>query len=99
MVRNFTSNLGNTNGNFSQAGMWKLKNILIPKEMDPPMAKLDKLGNLITAPVALKNLYLKTYVERLRHREMKFNLNSNYLKKVELWEMRFNYLKTRITCD
>jgi hypothetical protein len=30
---------------------------------------------------------------------MKANLYSNYLKKVELWEMRFNYLQTRITCD
>ena len=37
MVKQFTSTLGN--GNISQAGMWKLKNQLVPKEMDPPMAK------------------------------------------------------------
>ena len=52
MFKKCTSNLMNTNVNYSQAGMWKLKNILILKEMDPPMAKLDKLGNLIIAPDA-----------------------------------------------
>ena len=97
MVKQFTSTLGN--GNFSQAGMWKLKNQLVPKEMDPPMAKQDKRGNLITAPAALKNLYLETYVERLRPREIKPNLISNYLSKVELWELRFSYLKTQKTSE
>ena len=29
------------------------------------MAKMDKLGNLITAPEALKNLYLQAYVENV----------------------------------
>ena len=79
--------------------MWKLKNQLMPKEMDPSMAKVDNLGNLITAPEALKNLYLKTYVDRLRHREIMGEYTSNYLKKVELWEMRFEYLKGKTTSD
>ena len=67
--------------------------------MDPPMAKRDSLGNLITAPEALKNLYLETYVERLRHREVKSGFISNYQKKVELWDMRFKYLKNKVTND
>ena len=79
--------------------MWKLKNQLVPKERDPPMAKMDNQGNLITAPEALRKLYLGTYVERLKHREIKANFSSNYLKKVELWEMRFDYLKNNITQD
>ena len=61
------------------------------------MAKQDKYGNLITAPEALKNLYLETYVERLKHREIRPELKNNYLKKLELWEMRFSHLKTRST--
>ena len=73
---------GTSDGNFSQIGMWKLKNQLIPKEMDPPMAKLDSYGNLITAPGALKNLYLETYVERLKHREIKPDMMFNYLQKI-----------------
>ena len=97
IVSNFTKNLGTLNGNFSQLGMWKLKNQLVPKDVDPPMAKQDKHGNLITAPEALKNLYLETYVERLKHREIRPELKNNYLKKMELWEMRFSHLRTRST--
>ena len=67
--------------------------------MDPPMAKRGRLGNLITAPEALKNLYLETYVESLRHREIKSGFISNYQKKVELWDMRFEYLKNKVTND
>ena len=99
IVKELTKTLGAPNGNFSQLGMWKLKNQLVPKEIDPPMAKKDKLGNLITSPEALKNLYLETYVERLRHREMRSNLTSNYLQKIELWERRFDYLKKEVTKD
>ena len=99
IVRNYTKNLGTLEGNFSQLGMWKLKNQLIPKDVDPPMAKKDKIGNLITAPEALKNLYLETYQERLKPREIKPELQSNYLKKVELWKIRFEYLKGQVTGD
>ena len=60
VVKTYIQGLGTSEGNFSQIGMWKLKNKLMPKEMDPPMAKVDKLGNLITAPEALKTLYLQT---------------------------------------
>ena len=63
------------------------------------MAKQDKYGNLITAPEALKTLYLETYVERLNHREIKSDLKNHYLKKMELWDMRFSHLKTQITDD
>ena len=63
------------------------------------MAKMDKLGNLITAPEALKNLYLQAYVERLRHREIKADYISNYQKKIELWKMRFDYLKRNTISD
>ena len=71
IVREHIQNLETLDGNFSQIGMWKLKNRLIPKEMDPPMAKLDEKGNLITAPNALKALYLEHYVKRLQHRTIK----------------------------
>ena len=99
IVKEFTKNLSTPSGNFNQLGMWKLKNKLMPREVDPPMAKLDKHGNLITSPGALKSLYLDTYVERLKHRDMEPGFMSNYFKKVELWEMRFKYLKTQNTED
>ena len=61
--------------------------------MDPPMAKLDAQGNLITAPNALKDLYLQTYVDRLKHRPIEAGMTENYHSKVELWNRRFEYLK------
>ena len=73
--------------------MWKLKNNLIPREMDPPMAKFDEKGNLITAPNLLKKLYLEHYVKRLEHRTIKDNYQDNYDKKVVLWKMRYDKLK------
>ena len=50
--------------------MWQLKNKLWPKPKDPPMAKCDRKGNLITASRALKELYIDHYVQRLAHREI-----------------------------
>ena len=99
IVNNYTKSLGTLDGRFSQLGMWKLKNQLVPKDMDPPMAKQDKYGNLITTPEALKKLYLETYVDRLNHREIKPDMKNHYLKKMELWNMRFSHLKSQITDD
>ena len=51
--------------------MWKLKSKLLPRPSDPPMAKKDAGGNLITAPLPLKKLYVETYRKRLEARPMK----------------------------
>ena len=48
LVQEHIKTLGTADGRFSQGGMWKLKNKLWPKEHDPPMAKLDQRGNLIS---------------------------------------------------
>ena len=70
LVTEYIGNLEDAEGRFNPTGMWRLKNKLLPREYDPPMAKKDKFGNLITAPEALKSLYLETYQERLKHREI-----------------------------
>ena len=59
------------NGEFSQCGMWKLKSKLCPIPLDPPTAKLDENGCLVTNTEELLNLYLDTYSKRLSHRKMK----------------------------
>ena len=74
--------------------MWRLKNKLIPKELDPPMGKLDESGNLITAPSALKKLYLDHYAARLKHRKIDTDYEENYMKKVNLWKLRFEKVKS-----
>ena len=73
---------------FDQQSFWKLQKRIIPTQVDPPMAKLDALGNLVTTPNALKTLYLKTYVQRLAHRQMKHELHDIFLLKTQLWNMR-----------
>ena len=93
IVQEHVKSLGGANGGFSQTGMWKLKNRLWPKEQDPPMAKLDDKGNLISEPNALKKLYLQHYVERLKHRKIKSDYVENYEKKVGLWKLRSEKLK------
>ena len=84
-------------GNFSQNGMWKLKKSLHPLQSDPPMAKYDKSGNLITAPPLLRKLYLDTYVHRLRHREIRPELTEVYRLKTTLWNRRLEVLKSNKT--
>ena len=86
-MKNHIKNLRATNGDFSQIGMWKLS--LSPKIWTHPWLR----GR------ALKNVYLETDVERLRHRKIKSGFISNYQKKVELWDMRFEYLKNKVTND
>ena len=85
IVKEQLENLENLEGNFSHLGLWKLKQKLCPISVDPPMAKNDEIGNLITAPEAIKNLYVRTYQDRLRNRQMKPELMDVYFLKTELW--------------
>ena len=80
-------------GNFSQLGLWKIKQKLCPLISDPPMAKYDNRGNLITTAEALKNLYLETYRNRLKHRKMEEKYMDIYFLKTELWQMRLQSLR------
>ena len=59
IVREAVKILQTSGGSFSQLGMWKLKNLMCLKSGDPPMAKRDIDGTLITSPV-LKSVYLGT---------------------------------------
>ena len=89
------ASLDSMDGKFNQINMWKVKNKICPKTRDPPTAKKDNLGNLITAPFALKKLYLDTYRSRLTHRKIKERYQSIRDLKNELWEIRFQLLKEK----
>ena len=65
-VLSHVKNLESDTGGFNQLGMWKLKTKLCPKPVDPPMAKLDTSGNLMTRPNELKNFNLKPIQTGLR---------------------------------
>ena len=92
-VKEYLENMETLEGNFSQTSFWKLKQKLHPIASDPPMAKHDPDGNLITSHTALKKLYLSTYKNRLRHREMKNEYLDIYFLKSELWRSRLENMR------
>ena len=94
-VKDHLKQIESEEGNFLNLGFWKLKQKLRPNSKDPPMAKNDKDGNLITSPEGIKSLYLEAYKTRLKHREMKPELFDLYLLKTELWLSRQEYLKDK----
>ena len=96
-VKEYIKYVETEEGNFSQLKLWKLKQKLCPKAPDPPMAKRDEKGSLITAPELIKSLYLRTYEKRLRNREMKKELLDVYFLKEELWQSRLKELRIKKT--
>ena len=65
--------------------MWRLKKKLLTSVTEPPTAKQNKHGDLITAPRGVKQLYLDTYIERLRNKPINSELEGLYSLKMELW--------------
>ena len=84
-------------GNFNQMKLWKLKQNIFRSKKDPPMAKLDQGGNLISSEVALKALYIETYRRRLEHKPMIEKHQEIYQLKMKLWQTRYKMLKTKKT--
>ena len=59
------------------------------------MAKIDTNGLIVTAPNLLRDLYLHTYCDRLRHRVIKNEYEDIFQMKTELWEMVLEECKLR----
>ena len=70
-----------------------MKRKLCPSNNDPPVAKLGSSGNLVSAPKALKQLYLDTYKNRLKHRDIKPELQEIFVLKTKLWESRLENIE------
>jgi hypothetical protein len=99
LIKNHLGEMESIEGKFCQVNLWKLKNKLCPKPSDPPMGKKDELGMLITAPNLLKELYMRTYQNRLKNRNMKESLMDIYFLKEELWSRRLEELKKNKTSE
>ena len=96
-VNEYVAEFNLSGGKFSQTGLWKLKNKLCPKPSDPPMAKKDTLGNLVTEPNQLKELYISHYKHRLRHRKIEADFEDLFKMKNDLWKYRLDILRRRTT--
>ena len=74
---------------FDQVKTWALKKRLAPKNViDPPAAKKDATGCLITDRVELENLYLETYKSRLTPNKMSEDLEDLKSLKEYLFSIR-----------
>ena len=81
---------------FNQAKTRALKKMLSPKNtLDPPAAKKDQSGKLVTNKEELEKLYLKTYEERLKPNQIKPSLKSVEYLKEYLFEIRLLLAKNK----
>ena len=85
---------------FTQQKTWLLKKKLSPKnKIDPPAAKKDKLGNLVTSKTLLEQLYLDTYVDRLKPNEVEEGYEELLELKDYLFEQRIELAKQKVSND
>ena len=76
--------------------MWKILKKNYPQDLNKiPMGKKDRKGNIITNHEGLKSLFLDTYVNRLRNRPMKPDLEELKELKEELFELRLGLSKMK----
>ena len=74
-----------------------MKNKIIPKNTEPPIAKKSKNGILITSPDLLKKLCLDTFVERLTPNQIKPEFEHfEHLKNI-LFEERLEFARKMIS--
>ena len=72
-----------------------MKKRLCPKNtIDPPAAKKDKHGNLVTEKELLEELYIDTYVERLQPNIISEGLENLEKLKNYLFELRYEIAKS-----
>ena len=85
---------------FTQPKTWLLRKKLSPKNtIDPPAAKKDKAGNLVTSKSLLEKLYLDTYTERLAPNEVEEGYEELNELKHYLFEKRIEVAQKRISRD
>ena len=90
------SGMADTSGNLSRLKIWKIKQRICPKyEMNVPVAKKDKHGNVVCNKTELNTPYVNVYQDRLRHR----SISDEYLQLKEnkeyLFSIRLELAKTR----
>ena len=85
---------------YSQAKIWSLKKKLSPKNtIDPPAAKKDEHGNLVTDREALEDLYLETYKSRLKPNPVADGYEDLKELNEYLSEMQLKLAKSKISRD
>ena len=87
-IKKFGGDKKQLNGT-GRKNLWKYLKRKYPKSTPAvPVGKKDKSGNVITNHEGLKQLYLNTYVHRLRNRPIKQDYQEIKELKEELFELR-----------
>ena len=84
-------------GKFSQSNFWKMKKSLFPEVGDPPIAKRNNAGTLVTSKSSILSLYLETFKTRLSPAIMNQDYEEIYQWKEELWRRRMMLMKEKKT--
>ena len=87
-ITNHLKSITDPDGKVNGTGVWRLRKKVCPKPHEQPTAKMDKEGNIVTNPEAIKNIYLEAYIDRLKHREINPNLEELKVLREELFEQR-----------
>ena len=99
VVENFKS-LSKQDGNLNNNNAWSLKRKVFPKHKESlPFAKKNCDGKLISSHKQLKDLYLETFVHRLRHRPIKKVFSYVKSLKEKLCSKRLEYCRKRKSKD
>ena len=100
IVDEFLGRSDDTIEGFSQPKTWKMMKKLSPKNsIEPPAAKKDAQGNLVTSREGLEHLYLRTYIDRLQPNELEENMSDLKDLKSYLLEVQLKCAETKVTRD
>ena len=93
VIENFKE-FGQSQGSVNANGMWNVKKKIFPKNNPTkPTGKKNSQGQIITSPDGLKDLYLETYIQRLRHRPIREDLKEIKELKDSLFYSRLELSK------
>ena len=100
IVNDYLGKTGDIIEGYNQAKTWGLTKKLSPKNsFDPPCAKRDKNGYLVTEKEALEKLYIETYTERLKPNEVREGFSELKIMKEYLFQINHKIAKARPSND
>ena len=92
--------MSDTCGKMTRIKMWKIRQKVCPKKNSIiPVAKQDEDGNLVCNRGQLKELYVRVYKDRLRHRTVRPEYRQMKEHKEYLFNLRLKLSKSRKSAD
>ena len=84
-------------GGINSGHLWRLKNKLNNKYVEPPTALVDDEGNLVTSHEKIKELNVKHYKEVLRNRDISDDLMDHRTEREKLANLRMKITRENKT--